>query len=167
MVFIYHAFSFSFLEYLIPLFLITAPFLLQKKIKASFRGKDILTGLMLSVALLAPFGYFMSRVSEPFSLPSVSLILIQLFGISLPEEVYFRGFLQERLGNAMSGLVIVSALFSLMHVPQFIFYGDIYPILTFFPSLVMGFLYMKTSNIVPSTIFHFSANILWLGFSVT
>jgi membrane protease YdiL (CAAX protease family) len=109
----------------------------------------------------------MSRVSGPFSLPSVSLILIQLFGISLPEEVYFRGFLQERLGNAMSGLVIVSALFSLMHVPQFIFYGDIYPILTFFPSLVMGFLYMKTSNIVPSTIFHFSANILWLGFSVT
>jgi hypothetical protein len=66
MVFIYHAFSFSVLEYLIPLFLITAPFLLQKKIKVSFRGKDILTGLILSVALLAPFGFSCPESVDPF-----------------------------------------------------------------------------------------------------
>jgi len=51
-----------------------------------------------------------------------------------------------------------------MHVPQLIFYGDIYSVMTFFPSLVMGFLYMRTSNVLPSIIFHFFANIVYLGF---
>ncbi len=93
----------------------------------------------------------------------VSAVIFQLLGVSLPEEVYFRGFLQERLGNTMKGVVVVSLLFALVHLPQFVIYRDPYALLTFFPSLVMGFLYCRTSNVLPSAIFHFASNIVFLG----
>ncbi|HXX80085.1 MAG TPA: CPBP family intramembrane glutamic endopeptidase [Thermodesulfovibrionales bacterium] len=90
-------------------------------------------------------------------------MIFQLFGVAIPEEVYFRGFLQQRLGNTLKSVLTVSLLFSFMHLPQFIFYGDRYSLLTFFPSLVMGLLYWRTSNVLPSVIFHFCSNIVFLG----
>jgi len=90
-------------------------------------------------------------------------VVFQLLGVAVPEEVYFRGFLQQRLGNTLREVLLVSLLFSFMHLPQFIFYGDKYSLLTFFPSLVMGLLYWRTSNVLPSTIFHFLSNIVFLG----
>ena len=93
----------------------------------------------------------------------VSAVIFQLLGVSLPEEVYFRGFLQHKLGNTLKGVLVVSLLFSLVHLPQFILYGDRHSLLTFFPSLVMGFLYWRTSNVLPSVIFHFASNIMFLG----
>jgi len=91
----------------------------------------------------------------------VDFILFHLFIVSLPEEIYFRGFLQEAIGNNIKGVIMVSILFSIIHLPKLIFDGDLSSALTFFPSIVMGYLYMKTSNILPSVIFHFSANILF------
>jgi hypothetical protein len=164
MVFVYHAFSFSLFKYLIPLFIITTSYIFQKKVKLKFSTKDILIGITASVVILLPFWYFMSLTNKAFIFLPMSTMLFQLFGVSFAEEVYFRGFLQERLGNNILGVLMVSMLFSIMHVPQFIFYGDIYSVMTFFPSLVMGFLYMRTSNVLPSTIFHFFANIVYLGF---
>lgn len=164
MVFVYHAFSLSLFKYLIPLFLITAPYIFQKRVKLRFSIKDILIGITVSVVILLPLWYFMSLSDKAFVFLPMSTMLFQLFGVSFAEEVYFRGFLQERLSNNILGVLMVSMLFSIIHVPQFIFYGDIYSVMTFFPSLVMGFLYMRTSNVLPSTIFHFFANIVYLGF---
>lgn len=164
MVFVYHAFSFSLFKYLIPLFIITISYIFQKKVKLRFSIKDILIGITVSAVILLPFWYFMSLTNKAFIFLPMSTMLFQLFGVSFAEEVYFRGFLQERWGNNIRALLMVSMLFSIMHVPQFIFYGDIYSVMTFFPSLVMGFLYMRTSNVLPSTIFHFFANIVYLGF---
>ena len=108
----------------------------------------------------------MTLAGKTFTFLSVGSILFQLLAVSLPEEFYFRGFLQEIFGNTVRAVISVSALFSLMHLPQFIFYGDIYALLTFFPSLCMGFLYMRTSNVIPSIIFHFMANVIFSGFTV-
>lgn len=161
--FVYHAFSLSLFKYLIPFFLITVSYIFQRRVNLRFSIKDILIGITVSAVILLPFWFFMSLTSRAaISLP-ISTMLFQLFAISLPEEVYFRGFLQEKLGNNIRGLVIVSILFSFMHLPQLIFYGDIYSLMTFFPSLVMGFLYMRTSNVIPSIIFHFIANIVFLS----
>ncbi len=91
----------------------------------------------------------------------MEVILFHLFIVSIPEEIYFRGFLQEVIGNNIKGVVMVSVLFSIIHLPKLIFDGDLSSALTFFPSLVMGYLYMKTSNILPSVIFHFTANIVF------
>ena len=124
----------------------------------------MLLGIIVSIIILTPFYVVLSFTGKTFGLLSINTIVFQLLGISFPEEVFFRGFLQEKFGNTIKGLLIVSILFSLMHIPQFIFYGDIYSLLTFFPSLIMGFLYMKTSNVFPSTIFHFLSNVIFLGF---
>lgn len=164
LVFVYHAFSLYLFKYLIPLFLFTIPYILQGRLNLRFRIRDILIGAIVSIIILIPFWYLFSKTGKAFFFLPVSANIFQLFGISLPEEVYFRGFLQERLGNTIKGLLAVSILFAFTHLPQFIFYNDPYSLLTFFPSLVMGFLYLRTSNVLPSTIFHFLSNIVFLGF---
>lgn len=160
----YHAFSLSFIRYLIPVFLLAVPSLIQGKINLKFRVKDIVAGIIASIVILAPFSYFAASTGKVFTLLPAGTALYQLAGIALPEEVYFRGFLQERLGNTIKGLLVVSLLFAFMHLPQLVFYRDPYALLTFFPSLVMGFLYLRTSNILPSAIFHCLSNIVFLGF---
>ena len=159
----YHAFPLSFLKYLIPFYLLAVPFLFRETIQVRFSMKDAVTGIIVSAAVLFPFWYFFSHPGRPFELLPVGAVMFQLLGVAVPEEVYFRGFLQQRLGNTLKGVLLVSLLFSFMHLPQFIFYGDRYSLLTFFPSLVMGLLYWRTSNIMPSAIFHFSSNIVFLG----
>lgn len=126
---------------------------------------DVLLGIMMSALILLPLGGILYMGGHSLLPLSATMLLSQLVVVSFPEEVYFRGFLQERLGNTVQGVIITSILFSFMHVPRLIIHGDMYAVLTFFPSLVMGFLYAKTSNVITSTIFHFFANILWLGFS--
>ncbi len=100
---------------------------------------------------------------KSFAFPAINTLIFQLFCISFAEEVYFRGFLQQRLGNNLTGVLVVSLLFSIMHIPQLIFYNDIHSVMTFLPSLIMGYLYMRTSNTLPSIIFHFLANIVYSG----
>ena len=160
----YHAFSFSLLKYAIPLFLVAIPYLMQGKIKLTFCTRDILIGITVSAVVLSPMWYFMSRRGGIFVFLPATKVLFQIFGVAFPEEIYFRGFLQDRFGNHIKAMIVVSLLFSLAHLPQLIFYGDPYSLLTFFPSLVMGFLYMRTANVLPCTIFHALANIIFLGF---
>jgi hypothetical protein len=93
-----------------------------------------------------------------FVYPSAGRVLYQFFGVALPEEFYFRGFLQDELGNNLRAVIFVSILFSFMHLPRLIFYSDLLSMMTFFPSLIMGYLYLKTGNILASTVFHFLAN---------
>ncbi|HWR57968.1 MAG TPA: CPBP family intramembrane glutamic endopeptidase [Thermodesulfovibrionales bacterium] len=162
--FAYHASSLSLFKYLIPLFLLTIPYFLQGEINFRSSLRDGATGIVVSFILLLPLFFFFVHSGKVFALLTSSALLFQLFGISLPEEAYFRGFLQQGLGNTVKGVFVVSILFALTHLPRFIFHGDLYSLLTFFPSLVMGLLYYRTSNILPSTIFHFLSNIVFLGF---
>lgn len=161
----YHAFSISIVRYVLPFLLISASYALQKNIKLRFNVQDTLWGIIASGAILVPFGYILSLAGRPFELIELNGLLFQLLAVSFPEEVYFRGFLQDRFGNNIRGIVIVSLLFSFIHLPRLIFLGDIYSVMTFFPSLVMGYLYMRTGNILPSIIFHFAANVVFLGFN--
>lgn len=158
-----HVSSVSFVSYLVPLFLYSIPFYYQRKINIRFDSKDIAKGIMVSAGILIPFLIFLMFKEKTIVLIPVEAVLFQLFVIALPEEIYFRGFLQERLGNTLQSVVIVSVLFSAMHLPKFILYHDVYAILTVFPSLVMGMLYMWTSNIITPTIFHVLANIVFLS----
>ena len=163
MVSVYHAFSFGVFKYLIPFFLMAVPFFMTNSINIKLKMRDLFYGVLTSVIVLLPFWLFLWPAENRPQLIPLQVMVFQLIGISLPEEAYFRGFLQEILGNNIRGVIVTSILFAIMHLPQLVFYGDGYALLTFFPSLVMGFMYMQTSNILPSVIFHFSANILFLG----
>jgi membrane protease YdiL (CAAX protease family) len=120
---------------------------------------------MVSACILAPFYIFFHKAGQVVPI-TLNFLLTQLFVVSFPEEVFFRGFLQDVLRNDIKGVFVVSLMFMLTHLPGFILSGDPYALFTFFPSLVMGTLYMKTSNVLPSTIFHFLSNMVFLGFMI-
>jgi uncharacterized protein len=88
-------------------------------------------------------------------------MIFQLLAVSLPEEFFFRGFLQDSLSKNPKAILFVSLLFSLAHLPKAIFISDWMSLLSFFPSIVMGWLYYRTNNVLPGTIFHFSANLIY------
>ncbi len=164
MVTVYHAFSFGVFRYLLPFFLVAVPYRVAGSINIKFSMRDSILGVLLSALILLPFWFIVIAVGNRFQALPLQVLFYQLLGVCFSEEVYFRGFLQESLGNNMRGVFLTSILFAIIHLPQWIFNGDWYSLMTFFPSLVMGYLYMQTSNILPSVIFHFAANILFLGF---
>ncbi|GAB4536028.1 MAG: hypothetical protein Fur0020_03770 [Thermodesulfovibrionia bacterium] len=170
MVFLYYAFSLSIFKYIIPLFLVLTPYILKKRtdgevtVRLSLNANDLLTGLIASLIIILPTLIYQVLTDCTFiRFPSIGTMLFHLFIISLPEEVYFRGFLQEGIGNNLKGIIIVSLLFSFIHLPKLFFDNDITSALTFFPSLIMGYLYMRSRNVLPSVIFHFSANMIALA----
>lgn len=95
-------------------------------------------------------------------------IASQLVVVALPEEYFFRGFLQTRLEQAwqpklrfLSGgiglaLVVTSLLFAVGHVIT-----DFNPLrlAVFFPSLLFGWLRSATGSVLASVLFHASCNI--------
>lgn len=154
----------SFLDYLIPLFLVILPIAAGVRINFSLDKNHFMTGLYVSSAILLP--YILSEVygGRTFATPPIQILAYQLLVVSIPEEIFFRGFLQQSLGNNYKGILITSLLFSFAHLPVFLVNNDIYHLLTFFPSIALGFLYMKTNNIMPCIMFHLLSNILWEGF---
>lgn len=162
LVFSAHAFQLRFFDYLVPIYLLAVPTVLKSRTNIGFSMRHILLGLLVSIIVLLPF-FAVFPPEKKFAAPGLGAALFQLLGVAFPEEVFFRGFLQEAFGNNLRGAVVVSILFAGAHLPGLFFYGDLHAILTFFPSIIMGLLYVRTSNVVPSTIFHFFSNIIYLG----
>lgn len=152
-------------DYIVPVYLLAMPLIFAGRFNFSFVPRHISLGLIVSAGILVPF-YILFHKTGQAAPVTVNFVLIQLFAVSLPEEVFFRGFLQSLLGNDLKAVFIVSSMFAAAHLPAFIFSGDSYALITFFPSLVMGFLYLKTSNILPSIIFHFFANMVFFTFVI-
>jgi membrane protease YdiL (CAAX protease family) len=102
-------------------------------------------------------------------------IATQLLLIALPEEYFYRGFLQTRIGEALGSkeerhfmgvtgsIVITSVLFGLGHllVPV----GGVLLInrmAVFFPSLAFGWLRRRTGTIVAPIVYHAACNMMVL-----
>jgi membrane protease YdiL (CAAX protease family) len=165
LVWLSYLFPGRFFDFLLPFFLLAVPFFLTGRLNAAFSLKQISLGFAVAAALILPLfillpGFFtLSGITVP-------AVLIQFFMISIPEEVFFRGFVQDVLGNDLKGVIIVSLMFSAAHFPALLLYGDLSAPLTFFPSMVMGLLYMKTSNVLPSAVFHLASNLAFTGFNI-
>lgn len=103
----------------------------------------------------------------PERLPN--LVLTHFLGVALPEEVFYRGFIQPRMAERFTKrwnflgaslgweIPITSALFALGH-----FAGEYDPtrLAPFFPGLVFGFLRAKTGTVYGAVAFHALSNIL-------
>ncbi len=89
--------------------------------------------------------------------------------VAFGEEFFFRGFLQGRLGMNAAGVVGVSALFAAGHFVVAVLGGGRSPegasaeLLTFFPSLVMGWMYVRYRTLWPGVLFHFLSNMVYLA----
>jgi membrane protease YdiL (CAAX protease family) len=142
---------------ILPLFMVLYPVFVGHRIKFAFSINALLLGLLVSVFILFPYYLIFGGEAEKIS---AYAILFQLMGVALPEEFFFRGFLQDSIGKTLKAVLIVSILFSLAHLPKAIFNQEWMSLLSFFPSLIMGWLYMKTNNILPGTVFHLLANVV-------
>jgi membrane protease YdiL (CAAX protease family) len=144
----------------LPILMLIYPIIARHRVRLRFSMRDVLLGLIVSVIVLLP--YYLIAGSN-IKAVSASLIIFQLLIVALPEEFFFRGFLQESTGKTFRAVLLVSVLFSLAHLPRALLLNDWVSLLSIFPSVVMGLLYMKTNNILPGTIFHLLANLVYIA----
>lgn len=97
-------------------------------------------------------------------------VIDQLFVVALPEEFFYRGFIQRRLRDAWpQGRVVLGArlgpaffltavLFALGHLAIF----QVWRLGVFFPALLFGWMRERTGTVVGSSLFHAAANLLEL-----
>ena len=81
---------------------------------------------------------------------------VTIFLAPVAEELYFRGYLINRLGtkrNLVSAVMISSLLFSLLHIESFF-------LPQFFSGMIYGLLYIKTQKLVFPMIIHSFHNFL-------
>jgi membrane protease YdiL (CAAX protease family) len=149
-------------DVLLPLSMLIYPLMAGHRVKLRFSAKDILVGFAVSLALLSPYYLLLEGNIQKIG---IQFVFLQLVSVAFPEEFFFRGFLQDSLGRNMKSVLLVSFLFGLAHLPRAMFLGDWIALLSFFPSLVMGWLFLKTNNIVPATIFHLLANLAYFAAS--
>ena len=141
---------------------------LRFELRGLLRGTGISLAVLLSylVCLYLLSSYLGKTVK--FTEPTALFVFTHLVAIAFPEEFFFRGYIQRTLGGGWSAIVAASVLFALAHLLVIcIFAGGSVcgqNALTFFPSLVMGYLYMRTGTIWSSVFFHFAANIVYLSF---
>ena len=140
--------------------------------------RDLGIVALLSLATIVPFAighhYWQTIVMErvvwwrfppDFLLASLNNLLV----VALPEELFFRGYLQERLERIWTpskklfgtpfglAIVVASAVFALAH-----FVGEYRPdrLGPFFPALLFGLLRTRTHSIVAPVTYHAFCNIL-------
>ncbi len=96
------------------------------------------------------------------------VVVFQFLAVSIPEELFFRGYLQGRLNQVFGrpwrllgtgigpGLFIAAALFSLCHL----FIGASWlRAAVFFPAMLMGWMRERTGSILAPVVFHALSNI--------
>ncbi len=100
----------------------------------------------------------------------INLILVQLLLVALPEEVFYRGYVQTRLDGLVgrdvkilgvavnpASLVLTSALFAIGHV---VTVPSAHRLAVFFPSLLFGWMRRATGGIIAPVLFHAACNLL-------
>jgi membrane protease YdiL (CAAX protease family) len=149
------------------------PFVMKNEVKGlRWNLRGVLIGVVLSVIILSLYVLLCVAVfDKPLRLDNVSyLVIIQhLLLVSVPEEVFFRGYLQEEMGNNLKAILMVSLLFAVGHLAVRCMgfgcsgAGYVENLLTFFPSLVMGYMYLVSGTLWANIIFHFLANVVYIA----
>lgn len=99
----------------------------------------------------------------------IEVLLFHLVMVAFPEEVFYRGFIQTRLGTvfrrrirllgASFGLhvVVASALFAVSHLVTIAHPSRL---AVFFPGLLFGWLRERTGGVLASVLLHAASNVL-------
>jgi membrane protease YdiL (CAAX protease family) len=108
----------------------------------------------------------------PQNQPWILWLLYQFMYVAVAEEVFFRGYVQSnilRLTNTVRpeqcespqwiSIVISAAVFAVAHI---IAQGNVISGLTFFPGLILGWLFIRTKSILAPILFHGLANSCYL-----
>jgi len=103
----------------------------------------------------------------------LSWIFYQVMYIAVAEEIFFRGYCQSTIYQILVSLnfknpprqaylpIIFSAgIFALAHVALA---NNLLAIVTFFPGIILGWLFLRTKSVIAPIIFHALANIFYAG----
>ena len=115
-------------------------------------------------------GHFALRLPPDLLRPSLAhnLALAELVVVALPEEFFFRGYVQGRLDEVWApsrrffgarigpSLPIGAALFALCHVAV---QGNLGTLAVFFPGLLFGWMRARSGSILPGIVFHAACNL--------
>lgn len=134
---------------------------------------------LFGLAYLAYWGWGQGRPVTPTLLPSLGqLVWYQMVYVGFPEELFFRGYLQQRFDMVTgrphrllgapwgTGLVMANLLFTAGHV---LITGNVARLDVFFPGLLFGWLLARTGALIAPVVFHGLCNVLlftlqaWVG----
>jgi hypothetical protein len=116
---------------------------------------------------------------HPRAVIGLAWVLVdQLFLVAIPEEIFFRGWLQSRFNRLYPAKwnifgvrlgwawLLTAVLFAIAH--SLVTY-EWWHFAIFFPALVFGWMREKTGTIVSSSLFHCFCNLTayWIGFNYT
>ena len=145
--------------------------------------KDIIIGIAIVAILFIPVSlghyFFQTQWAGSHFYPDFSRfnqletsipyeILIQIFCIALPEEFFYRGYMQTGFTKVFRqfpkiqkfavpiAIVVTSLFFALSHLPS----GNLSRLLTFFPGLLFGTIRYKTNSLVPAILCHAGCNMM-------
>jgi membrane protease YdiL (CAAX protease family) len=145
----------------------------RRALRSGLRALVVASMMLVVVAIPFWFGYraWFSRGAFSFArtVPNVDAVLGQLFVIALPEEAFYRGWLQTSLDARFAkevrvfglpltwGIVITSAIFAVGH---FLTIPNPARLAVFFPSLLFGALRRREGGIGAAFVFHAMCNLL-------
>lgn len=110
-----------------------------------------------------------SKVKWTFLVAATTVLLIQypeylapfafmVLVAAIPEEWFFRAYLQKRLGNSVAVVLIVSMMFSFIH---FIAHDLNIALYVFIPSIFFGWIYKVTGDLVLVIMLHMLSNLVY------
>ncbi|MFP2932009.1 myxosortase MrtX [Pyxidicoccus sp. 3LG] len=120
-------------------------------------------GLARHLTPIAGEGHFQPRLPPRFA----EWVVDQLFVVALPEEFFYRGYLQARLRDAwpqgrrvLGGRLgrafwVTALLFALGHLAIF----QVWRLSVFFPALLFGWMRERTGTILGAALFHAACNL--------
>lgn len=144
---------------------ISIPLLSRMHLRSTVLKTIALTAL--GVMILMVLALYLHLIEIDLKLPHISAIwlIANLFFVTIPEEAFFRGFLQREINEYLNAkwsgtfsVIVVSLLFALLH---FTFVRDLsYLSLTFIASLIYGGVYQATRSIESSIFCHYLFNVV-------
>ena len=137
-----------------------------------FRARDWITGLReflfympiaIPLGLALGFLHLHHRVEHPWLL--VPLWIVTFVGVALPEEIFFRGWIQNllerRLGRT-AALIVTATLFGLSHFnKRTTFFNWRYVLLAAIAGIFYGRAWRRDHRIAASAITHSTVDTLW------
>jgi membrane protease YdiL (CAAX protease family) len=142
-------------------------------------GRGVLAGVGVSLVVLPVFALALlagaraaglPAVFEPRLPPGLALAAAtQLLAVALPEEIFYRGWMQTAWGRSGPsrrilgaeigpGFLVTQALFAAGHLVTL----QPWRLATFFPGLLFGWLRARTGNVVAPAVAHALSNLLLL-----
>jgi hypothetical protein len=136
------------------------------------RGRDVTTGLRetalytpIALALGLSLGFLHLRAAWPGMMPIAGAWIFTFFFIAVPEELFFRGWLQnllERRLGRKAALLIAAALFGLAHFnKRTIFFNWRYVLLAALAGVFYGRAWRRDRRVGASAVTHATVDAIW------